>query len=74
MKIYHIKFENNLPNIILICSQGYLQQFSLTVPEDISENFGKSHHCKKPKFENFSESQLTHLGELQGFLMKPSRQ
>jgi hypothetical protein len=27
-------------------------------PEDIFENFGESHHCKKLKFENFGESQL----------------
>jgi len=25
-------------------------------PEDISENFGESHHCMNLKFENFDES------------------
>jgi hypothetical protein len=29
----------------------------LMSPEDISENFGESHHCKNLKFENFDESQ-----------------
>ena len=44
-------------------------------PEDISENFGVSHHWKNIKFENLGESQLkngesrTHLGELQGSLI-----
>jgi len=27
-------------------------------PEDISENFGESHHCKNQKFENIGESKL----------------
>jgi len=27
-------------------------------PEDISEYFGESHHCKNLKFDNFGESQL----------------
>jgi hypothetical protein len=27
-------------------------------PENISENFGDSHHCKNLKYENFGESQL----------------
>jgi len=28
----------------------------LTSPQDISENFGESHHCKDLKFVNFGES------------------
>jgi len=27
-------------------------------PEDISENFDESQHCKNVQFENFGESQL----------------
>ena len=29
----------------------------LMSPEQISENFGESHHCKNLKFENFGEFQ-----------------
>ena len=42
----------------LFFSQEYLYQLNLMSPEDIFENFGESHHCKKLKFENFGESQL----------------
>jgi hypothetical protein len=31
-------------------------------PEDISENFGKSHHLKNLTFENFGEFQLKMKG------------
>jgi len=31
---------------------------NLICPEDISENFGESHHCKNLKFENFGDSHL----------------
>ena len=38
--------------------QGILVKFMLMSPEDISENFSASHHCKNLKFVNFDESQL----------------
>ena len=38
-------------------------------PEDISENLGEFHNCKKNSFEKFGKSR-THLGELQGSLYK----
>jgi hypothetical protein len=42
--------------------------FTLCLTEDISENLGEFHHCKK-KIDKFGESR-THLGELQGSLYK----
>jgi hypothetical protein len=41
-------------------------------PEDISEHFGESPHCKNLKFENSDESR-THLGELKGSLTSESQ-
>jgi hypothetical protein len=43
-------------------------------PEEISERLGESHHSKNLKFENFGESQLTHLSKLQGSLCYLSSQ
>jgi len=45
----------------LSCPHGnnrILVAFYLINPEDISENFGESCHCKNLNFENFGESQL----------------
>ena len=36
----------------------------LMSPENVSENFGESRHCKNLKFENFDESQLKSLGDM----------
>jgi len=46
---------------------GILVAIYLISPEDISEHFCRSHHCKNLKFEDFGESS-TSLGELQGSL------
>ena len=43
---------------IFIASPGKLVANYFDGPEDVSENFGVSHHRKNLKFENFGESQL----------------
>lgn len=49
--------DNNIP--INIIKQGYLLQFILNSPENISANFGDGlPHCKNLQFENVGESQL----------------
>jgi hypothetical protein len=49
-------------------SKPSTKMYNQTVANCISPNFGEFHRCKNWKFENFGESQLTHLFELQGSL------